>query len=585
LLILYSCKGSEEIIEKKSTLIEVDLAIENVRIFNSKTKEVFENKTILIQGDSILSIIENDFKTYHANNIINGKGKLITPGFIDTQTTTVLDLGQPEKWLDVSMQWQNNRSHKYPNIYNAGGALISDFNREPNMNHAEILGRNHAKEKINEYSNKGIRHIKLYSYLNEEDLKYVLDEANAYDISVFGHLDRGEVNVSRAMELEIKNFEHFFTLINSVITLPDHWIEFNNKYNLGRIRTVDEWSAAMILYFDYIDSNPELKRQLNDLIETMVTNGVNISTTISVFASVAEQSDFFSSFTTYPLRSSPHFPSYSNIDKGTLKSGFNTMMKYLKNANEKGLKIRIGTDCKYGGQALLNELMLLAKADIPVGDILQMATWNGAQAMNIEDKFGVIEEGKVADLIIFEENPFDNYNNFITDKTIIKNGKIFKPLKSIAKDMFEIIINGGTKEAIEWYKNIANQQEYYPHQETQINELAEELFKINKAKDAVIIIKFCLDEFSNSRTKYNSFSEQQLNEMGYHFLGLDNSGAIEIFKLNVELYPESWNVYDSLGEAYYLIGNLQLAKENYKKSLIINANNNNAIEVLKQIEK
>ncbi len=621
LFIIYSC-GGVKVVEEKSTLNKVDLAIENVNIFNSKTKEILKNKTILIKNDSISAIIENNAKNYDAKNTIHGKGKLVTPGFIDTHvhlsqifgdgnetapefiedhasyrqvltqqylqygTTTILDLGQPEKWLTVSMKWQNTPSPHYPNIYNSGGALISDLGREPNMNHAEILGENHAKEKIKAYADKGIKHIKLYSHLNEADLKYVVAEANTHKLSIFGHLDRGEVNVSKAMELELKNFKHFFTLINAVLNTSEHSAKLNHKYKLGETGTVDEWTAKMILYFDYIDSTPELKSQLNNLIERMVTNKVNISTTISVLASVAQQSDFFSSFTTYPLRTSPHFPNYSTIDKSSLKKAFQSMMKYVKKANESGLKIRIGTDCKYGGQALLNELMLLAEADIPIADILQMATWNGAEAMKIGNQYGVIEVGKIADLIIFKKNPFDDYQHFLSEKTIIKSGQIFQPKKSITKDMLEIITNRDVKEAIEWYENTANHQEYYPYHEPQLNELAAELFKINKAKEAVDVLRFCLNKFGNSNTPYNRLSEQQLNGIGYDFLYLEDiSGALEIFKLNTELFPESWNVYDSLGETYGLLGNLKLAKENYHKSLKINPKNDYATKALKRMGK
>ena len=47
------------------------------------------------------------------------------------------------------------------------------------------------------------------------------------------------------------------------------------------------------------------------------------------------------------------------------------------------------------------------------------------------------------------------------------------------------------------------------------------------------------------------FDEASFNSLGYRLMGKGkNKEAIEIFKLNVEAYPESWNVYDSLGEAY-----------------------------------
>ena len=82
-----------------------------------------------------------------------------------------------------------------------------------------------------------------------------------------------------------------------------------------------------------------------------------------------------------------------------------------------------------------------------------------------------------------------------------------------------------------------------------------------------------------------SFKESEINDLGYHFLNeLNRVGdAIEIFKFNVSLYPGSPNTYDSLGEAYFIKGNLSEASKNYKKSLELNPQNNNARHMLRQI--
>ena len=56
-------------------------------------------------------------------------------------------------------------------------------------------------------------------------------------------------------------------------------------------------------------------------------------------------------------------------------------------------------------------------------------------------------------------------------------------------------------------------------------------------------------------------------------------------QLNVEAYPASSNVYDSLGEAYMDDGNTGLAIVNYKKSLELDPNNTNAVEMLKKLSQ
>jgi tetratricopeptide (TPR) repeat protein len=60
--------------------------------------------------------------------------------------------------------------------------------------------------------------------------------------------------------------------------------------------------------------------------------------------------------------------------------------------------------------------------------------------------------------------------------------------------------------------------------------------------------------------------------------------ATDLFKLNVQVFPGSWNAYDSLGEAYMKAGQKQLAIESYKKSLELNPGDDEAKEKLKELE-
>ena len=63
-------------------------------------------------------------------------------------------------------------------------------------------------------------------------------------------------------------------------------------------------------------------------------------------------------------------------------------------------------------------------------------------------------------------------------------------------------------------------------------------------------------------------SEVVLNRIGYeHLQNGDRKGAIAILKLNASLYPNSPNVYDSLGDAYLADGQNDLARQNAQKAI------------------
>ena len=92
-------------------------------------------------------------------------------------------------------------------------------------------------------------------------------------------------------------------------------------------------------------------------------------------------------------------------------------------------------------------------------------------------------------------------------------------------------------------------------------------------------------EIKNKDSGEYIFSESSMNALGYKFLNEGKTDeAIAVFKLNVEEYPESWNVYDSLAEAYLKKGEKKLAITNYKQSVKLNPNNENGKKMLKEIK-
>ncbi len=81
------------------------------------------------------------------------------------------------------------------------------------------------------------------------------------------------------------------------------------------------------------------------------------------------------------------------------------------------------------------------------------------------------------------------------------------------------------------------------------------------------------------------FKEGPMNDVGYRLLGNDKiTDAIEIFKLNVKEHPDSFNVYDSLGEAYMKNGDNELAIKNYQKSIELNPENENGKKKLEKLQ-
>ncbi|MBK9980982.1 MAG: serine hydrolase [Saprospiraceae bacterium] len=79
-------------------------------------------------------------------------------------------------------------------------------------------------------------------------------------------------------------------------------------------------------------------------------------------------------------------------------------------------------------------------------------------------------------------------------------------------------------------------------------------------------------------------SENEMNLAGYQLLQSGKTKeAASVFKLNVEAYPNSFNTYDSYGEALLVLGDSTQAIENYKKSVKLNPGNENGVKILKAL--
>ena len=79
--------------------------------------------------------------------------------------------------------------------------------------------------------------------------------------------------------------------------------------------------------------------------------------------------------------------------------------------------------------------------------------------------------------------------------------------------------------------------------------------------------------------------EEEMNNVGYALLQSQRvEDAVKIFRLNIAEFPQSWNAYDSLGEAYKTAGKTRSAIQNYRKSIELNPNNSAGKAVLQELE-
>ncbi len=164
--------------------------------------------------------------------------------------------------------------------------------------------------------------------------------------------------------------------------------------------------------------------------------------------------------------------------------------------------------------------------------------------IKVSDSTFVVRDFDV--LFQFKENvEHDFMDMHVINSSTLETRSVYSKIVGDKKLPLEILIDGDFDQALEIYKSLMKQDENDP-----------------------------------------AVNENNLNRLGYRFLGKEkNKVAKDIFEINMILYPESFNVYDSYAEACMKIGKKDLAIENYQKSLRLNPQNENAKNQIEELEK
>ena len=87
-------------------------------------------------------------------------------------------------------------------------------------------------------------------------------------------------------------------------------------------------------------------------------------------------------------------------------------MAFLQEFKNRGGRVTAGSDSGFifqlYGFAFIRELELMREAGFHPLEIIRSATLNGAEALGVADKIGSVEPGKLADMLIVDENPLEN---------------------------------------------------------------------------------------------------------------------------------------------------------------------------------
>lgn len=425
-----------------------DLIILHADVFDPQTGKVNPDQTILVKDGYILDIAEGASEVKGAKTI-DAKRKLVTPGFIDTHihptdvfgdgdqapeylpadsldvyrkrlsdqylpygVTTVLSMGQPEKWLPELVKWQKNPTPSQVDFYVAGGALISAETRKPYVAHTTVNNPAEARRKILEYHAMGLQYVKLYWRLRQPEFEAAYRTADSLGMKIYGHIDQNVMSMDSTLGLGLKHYEHILTLDLNVMQLKEDGAEFGER--------VRQYYGPSALNFPLLRLEmlrmvyDKRKPALDALVGRLALQRASVSTTIHLMAEPFGLTYF----------TNGQDSSLTDIHKARGRENFKLFMRLARDLADNGVMLRMGTDCPQGGKAMISEQLLLTEYGFTPTEVLQISTLNGAIAMGLDQQMGSLEKGKRANLIIWDSSPLADARNFTSGKTVIKDGVV-----------------------------------------------------------------------------------------------------------------------------------------------------------------
>lgn len=403
------------------------IALKNVNIVDVNKLSIKQNQTILIEDNRITQISGKKLRLKSDVTVVDLTDKYIIPGFIDTHVhhatvpdtsdsdaitrmrlrhllqggvTSIRDMGGDVRVLSSLKRRAEINMIQSPDIYYSVIIGGSEFFSDPRTIES-ALGRTPGNvdwmRSVDENSNfdevilraqgTGATGIKIYAKVSADVITKLQQAAKRHGMKVWAHAYVGPAKPEELVNAGVETISH-------APDLSAHVVE--NFYELRR-KGEHITNAQRQESFELARYTP--------LIEAMKTNGTILDATLTVFEMNQTQRG----------------------ERGRLMNDWGNTFTRL--AHENGILVSTGTDSasdyhNHDMPLVHHEMQLLVNhAGFTPLEAIQSATINGAKVIGIEDNVGDIAVGKVANLVILNQNPSDDIALAKDIAHVIKNGQ------------------------------------------------------------------------------------------------------------------------------------------------------------------
>lgn len=430
------------------------LVLSDVAVFDGTGAPPRHHLDVEITGERITAIRPHDAREYSAQSrVLDLTGRFLVPGFIDmhehvaAERWTMTPLGvksatfdsslamrtldvlmasgittvrNPGSWVATTAQEVALRQRaatdvtRWPRIVTAG-AILSDPSLSVDAVRAEV--RAQARRQVD--------FIKVYSGMPPLLVQAAIDEAHRNGVRAAGHLQR--TTWTQGAGFGIDFIEHGAPW--SADVLPQ---SRRSEYaSLTGMRARITWLEELDLGAAVIDT----------MIRALASHHVIVTPTL-----VALQSKFWGYDASYHGDSTagylPEFvddwriigtntDDWSTEEFARIRAAWPKLLALTKRLHDGGVILTAGADLGSPwvtpGSSFHQELKLLVDAGISPGDVIRIATQNGARALGIANDVGTIEVGKRADLVVLGDDPGRDIAATRNVERVIRSGRVFRP--------------------------------------------------------------------------------------------------------------------------------------------------------------
>lgn len=389
-----------------------------------------EDAVVVVRGDRISAVgPRGQIPVPAGANIIQTNGRTILPGLIDMHlhlrgwkiplylahgVTTVGDIHSDTAWIIAQRAAQKSGVMQGPRLFVSGARVLGPLLAGPPRSFGAGYVRDAAEARayVRYLAAMGVDMVKVDSTITDEQLEAVIDEARKFRLPVLGHLR----DIDVAMRFGMKEMEHLPPFLRAQLAREGKPLP----------QAGSEEGAELLLKVDPAKFSP--------LIRQMVEQNVIVD--IALYGWVPREIWRAARPELERLANDPGLAFVPEAEKkawvtdpGAPRQGAETVAAFMKQYVAAGGRLLVSSDGVDNSPIVpgfAQHLIMqgMTAMGVPVMATIQGSTLWAAEALGIDEDYGSVEVGKVADFAIIEGNPLTNIAATRNIRTVIQGGKV-----------------------------------------------------------------------------------------------------------------------------------------------------------------